>query len=556
MHPVYSPSGDVIAFLRDIDGDERFHIWLWDRSGGGERRVTTEPIARGQRLAWAPDGRRLTYRSHEDGGNGFWTIDIHSGERHLVVSHIRHILDSFPSWSRDGRIIAFHARSDDGNVRLYVAPADGAREPSVIETHPGTLARATSPAWGPRDEWLAFSTTLRGRSEVAVIPMSDGRATGEVRYLTDVEADESLPTARPRWGHTGRILHCRSVDSTVLARRADPDSGTDEPVVEGQGVCYDIAEAADGTLAYAWSTPTSPPEIYVQQRGTTPRALTRSLPADIDSRMLATPRHVWYPGADGLETPAILWMPPEQARTPGELPPAVVHAHGGGTFQHFQTWDPIAHWFTNNGYVVLQVNARGSHGYGPAFFDLHRGDWVGKDLEDHARGADWLEREGVADGSRITIYGSSGGGYIAAMALAREPERWAAGCTARGISSLETLYRTTTTELRHLLESEMGTPQTHPELFQDRSPLTHVDQIRAPLLILHGKQDPRIPVSEAEQLATALHDRGRTYELHIYPDEGHGYRNMRNLCDAFVRTAAFFDEHVRRSKDSARQSTQ
>jgi dipeptidyl aminopeptidase/acylaminoacyl peptidase len=546
MRPRYSPSGSHVAFLRDVDGDEMFEVWVVDLATGAQRPVTTARANR-EAIEWSGDSEQLIYRAHDRRGLGIWMVDVRSGEERVVVPVVRdpgsdHIT---PDLSGDGRFVVFHGACEDdaANVVLFVAPADGSAAPSILPTHPGAVARAVLPRWGPGDEVVAFTTDHRGRSEVALLPMERGRAAGAVTYLSDDPHDETAIG----WGPTGRLLYRRSVDSTIQLRRHDRVTGTDEAIVADQGVCYSAADAPNGTVAYVWTSPVTPQELYTRAPGESGTARTSSLPDRIDPAALSMPDHVWYPGAGGEPIPALLFRPSGAIRGTGHergLPPAVVWAHGGGTWQHLQNWDPIPQWLTSHGYAVLAPNARGSRGYGRAFREGNVRDWGGMDLEDHVRGADWLEDARIADGKRIGIYGSSGGGYMTSMAVTCAPSRWAAGVTSCGLVSLETFYRTTRPDLRGMVESYMGSPDEDPELFAARSPLTHIHKITAPLLVLHGGTDPRVPPSEAASLVEALERLGATYGYHVYPDEGHGFRSMANQADALRRILAWFDEHL------------
>jgi dipeptidyl aminopeptidase/acylaminoacyl peptidase len=285
--------------------------------------------------------------------------------------------------------------------------------------------------------------------------------------------------------------------------------------------------------------------VYVTgERMVAPKRLTRSLPASIDPATLVEPMHVRYPGADGREIPALLYIPHAEAIRGGALPPAIVHIHGGPTGQHLRWWDRASQWYANNGYVVLAPNIRGSTGYGREFQEANRGDWGGKDLEDVVKGAQWLAKEGIADAKRIGAYGGSYGGFMTLMVLTQAPDVWAAGVSVVGVVSWKTLHDTTRGDLRDYLERELGDPAKVPDLYRDRSPLTHVSKIKAPLLVLQGANDPRVPQSEAKLMTDALSKAGKTFDQHVYEGEGHGFRTRANAIDSLRRATEWFDRYL------------
>ena len=170
----------------------------------------------------------------------------------------------------------------------------------------------------------------------------------------------------------------------------------------------------------------------------------------------------------------------------------------------------------NAGYAVLAPNPRGSTGYAKPWREANRGDWGGRDLEDVAKGAEWLEQQHLADGRRIGAYGGSYGGYLTLMSLALRPDRFAAGVSVVGVVSWKTMFETTRGDLREYLLRELGDPTKDAERYRDRSPITHAAKIRAPLLILQGANDPRVPRAEAEQVVKALRETGKMHEYHVY----------------------------------------
>src|SRR5205823_2674693 len=224
----------------------------------------------------------------------------------------------------------------DGNVDLYVVPADGSAQPWRLETR-AAAGQSRQPRFSADASAIAFTTDVRGRWEIAVLPVRDGKPDGASRYLRDGHFDESKPIwdADPR-----RVLYQRNADALVSVRRSFLVSNDDEPALDAPGVHFATGVAPDGALVYHWSGPRDPADLYVKGIGEiTPRRITRSLPADVPAALFVEPRLVRYAGADGLDIPALLYLPHREAVEGEERPPAIVVADGGPCGQRFARFD-------------------------------------------------------------------------------------------------------------------------------------------------------------------------------------------------------------------------
>ena len=279
----------------------------------------------------------------------------------------------------------------------------------------------------------------------------------------------------------------------------------------------------------------------VARRGGSP---TRSPPfaGKIDRARLVQPEVVRWRSADGTTVPGLLYRPTGAAADTAAA--AIVYVHGGPTGQTTNSWNPTIQYYVSRGYVVLAPNVRGSTGHGKAYREANLKDWGGGDLADLVAGADFLATEGLADRKRIGVTGGSYGGYMTLIALTKAPEVWAAGVSVVGIGNLRTLYERTRDDLQYYLVQQIGTPEENPQLYHDRSAINFVRDIAAPLLILQGETDPRVPLHEAEQMRELLEEYGKTYEYHVYAQEGHGFRREENRLDAAKRTVEFFDKYL------------
>ena len=526
LQPRISPDGGRIAFLRERDGG--LDLWLVDRQGTRESRLTDRPALRSG-LSWAPDGATLAYFSDESGSTALHAMELAGGATRVLATDAR-ATHAGPSWSRDGRLLAYHA-GDDEESDVYIVRVDGATLPERIETRGGAAARSITPRFAPDAASLAFVTDLRGRWEVAIVALHDGRAAGAPRFLRDGHYDEFDPV----WDvEPGRLLYLRSAEATISARRAYLVSYDDEPVLDAPGVHVALHVRPNGDLAYHWSGAREPADVYLKARQEIlPRRITRSLPASIPAGLFVEPRHVRYPAPDGMSLPALLYLPHRQAVDGGggERPPAIVAAHGLSG-QHTVLFDEWIQWFANRGYVVLAANVRGSSGYGRAFREASRGDAGGKDLEDLAAGAEWLAREEIADARRIAAFGRSYGGYLALRAAERWPDRFAAVCSLAGRVTPGVGRRAPSPGSRD------------PAFLRERSVLEAVGALRAPVLLLHGEKDPLVPVEEMAPFVDALRALGKAFSFHVYGGAGHELVRREDRRDALERVIEFFDEHL------------
>ena len=541
--PRWSPDGRSIAFLRDSGGDERFQIWLMRRDGKRLRQLTEDVSAGHREITWSPDGTRIAFTSNS-GGRRYRVevIEVATGVRVALTDGADS--DSIPHWSPDGRWLVFTSRRERvrTNSDLFVV-ASGGGEAVRLETRGGVDGESMDGVWSPDGRSIAFTTSLRGRYEIALAHL-DGTAVRRVEILTNTVFD----SAEPAWRPDGRgVVYLQSRDAQETVRRVFIASHADSPVADMPGV-HKFAQVGPDreTLAYVFTEARRPHDVWIRLgRSVAPHAITSSLSPRVDPETLVQPVHVRYPSADGREIPALLYVPHAEALRGEGAPPAVVHIHGGPTSQHWSWWDPISQWLAHRGYVVLAPNIRGSTGYGREFQEANRGDWGGKDLADVVAGVRWLGREGIADPKRVGAYGGSYGGFMTMYALAREPGVWAAGVSNVGVVSWKTLHETTRGDLKAMLERELGDPATKAELYRDRSPLTHARSITAPLLILQGANDPRVPQNEAEQLVALLREGRATFDYHVYPDEGHGFRKVEHRVDALRRATEWFDKHLK-----------
>jgi dipeptidyl aminopeptidase/acylaminoacyl peptidase len=488
---------------------------------------------------WTPvasrDGSLLAYTTNRGNGRDFEVVvrDLESGEERTF--DLRGYL-AVHAFSPDGsRLVVERLGELAGDLDLFVIGLESG-EVVRITPHEGS-AEYTTPAWLPDSSGLYATTNAFG----------DMRSL--VRY--DVESGEWEVVLESKWDldcaldEAGQslLVHVNEDGWSRLELR-DPSSLElrGEVPLPARGVvpwwpCKPVFSHDGSRLAFGFSSPREPVEAFVYELDARePVRLTGEGPIEGTD-----PELYRFPSFDGEEIPVFLFEPE------GEGPfPVVVTVHGGPESQWQPFFSPgsgpITQFLVSRGYAVAAPNVRGSTGYGKRYEHLDdvalRLDSVRDLAELHA----WLAARPKIDGSRAVVYGGSYGGYMTLAALAFHPELWAAGISFVGISNLVTFLENTSEYRRAAREREYGSLATDRELLERISPASRIDDVRAPLFLEHGRNDPRVPVGESEYIHRVLTEKGIRCELVIYEDEGHAIGKLANRVDAYERAVAFLDE--------------
>jgi dipeptidyl aminopeptidase/acylaminoacyl peptidase len=348
------------------------------------------------------------------------------------------------------------------------------------------------------------------------------------------------------------VVYALNRDGYVEARLLDLASRTERTLPLGERrLCYDagrwsptFAWSPDGArIALSLTDATAAPDVWlVEADGSATRRITWSWDAELPTETLVEPELVRYPSFDRRQIPAFVYRPPAAPRD--GTAPALFYVHGGPESQFQPSFNPVVQYFTARGFVVVAPNVRGSTGYGKAYSHLDDLERRPDAVRDLAAGAEWLAASGQAHPRRIAVMGGSYGGYMVLAALTDRPDLWAAGVDIVGIANFVTFLERTGPWRRRQREAEYGSLERDRALLERLSPLQRADRIMAPLLVIHGANDPRVPVSEAEQIVATLQSRGRPVVYLRYEDEGHGLVRLPNRLDAYPKIADFLERHL------------
>jgi dipeptidyl aminopeptidase/acylaminoacyl peptidase len=345
--------------------------------------------------------------------------------------------------------------------------------------------------------------------------------------------------------HELHVLDTASGEELAAATASD--------LLGGSGVVADgeLAFSVDGArLAFSFSSSTRTADIYVWELDADRmQAVTQSSHGGLDRERFVVPELIRFPTFDQdsmgqvRQIPAWFYSPSGARDGPR---PAVVIVHGGPESQYRPGFDAIAQYLTAHGYAVLAPNVRGSTGYGKAYSHLDDVEKRMDSVADLAHAALWLKERDAVDGERIAVYGGSYGGFMVLSALTTYPELWAAGVDIVGISNLATFLENTSEYRRAHREAEYGSLAHDRAFLEEIAPIHHVDRLAAPLLVIHGANDPRVPLSEAEQLVAAVRDLEVPIEFLVFDDEGHGLVKLHNKQVAYPAVVGFLDQYLSR----------
>jgi dipeptidyl aminopeptidase/acylaminoacyl peptidase len=422
-------------------------------------------------------------------------------------------------------------------------------------------ARAASQA-SPDAKWISFVSDRDGWDHIYVAPSGGG---------TPIQITKGQYEAwRYSWSPNGTQIAFDSNEGAnpgnrqirIVNMTGNPLRETIRTVTKGRGTNTDAQWSPNGALlVYQHTDPQNSADLYVIDVGSpsaTPVRLTDSMPGAIDKSTLVEPQLVHYPGPDGKQVPAYLFVPKNMDRT--RKHPAIVWVHGDGVNQNYDGWHvqrnyavyySFHQYLLQQGYVVLAPDYRGSIGYGSAWREGVYMDVGGNDFKDAAMSADYLKTLPYVDADRLGIWGLSYGGFFTLLAVTERPTTFRAAVDVAGVADYAMYYE----DPYHggWTVSRIGTPEQNPKVYAQASPVSHIDRLARPLLVLHGTADVNVPYLHSVRLIDAAlkNNKGPLVEFMTYPGEFHYFTREHVLRDAWTRVDAFFGKWLKPDRSPA-----
>ncbi|MCB9154898.1 MAG: S9 family peptidase [Caldilineae bacterium] len=529
--PRWSPDGRSLVYAARSD------IWLVDVDGQTRPRRLTDGKKGDSSPIFSPDGNHVYFVS---GRGDFENLCYTTPAGDWPVALTRFDGDvSDPQPSPDGRQVAFvyHPQDDLDRWEICVVPAEGGE---VRHLTGAAGVWDSQPRWSPDGTTIAFTSNRSGWVELYMLTL----ASGELRQVTSGAAD----VTGFAWSPGGRrmvmaINHNGAADLHLL----QVASGELKPLRAAAG-WHSLPQWSPDRhwLTVEFETPANLPDIWrVDTTTGEAHPLTGSTPPALMAAGMVEPEFTTFISSDEATIPGLLFRPP--AASPAAPCPAIVYPHGGPTDEHGRYFDMVAQWLVAKGYAVLAPNYRGSTGYGLAHQHALHGNWGIADCDDMLAAADYLAGLDWVDGERLGIYGASYGSYLATLALARDdrqPRRFKCGVAKYGDCDILASWAQGDRPGREDLERQMGHPTTNRAGYHAGSPVYDVENIQAPLLILHGADDERVHPKQSEQLVEALKRHDKTFELFVYEGEGHGFLQTSTLQHFYATLGRFLDWYL------------
>ncbi len=543
--PMWSPDSQRIAYSQDKGGNELWDIYVISREGGSPTNLTNTPEIREQHPVWAHDGKFIAcvYKPKQAPSYDLAIIDMATHKLRKLTEE----KDPQQNWdviafSPDNRTLYANRTSvgfDAGDI--YAVDVASGR-PTNLTPHQGQQLNLGADVSPDGKTILMTSNQKGGYFNLALLEVE----IKKLAWITDTQWEVSAGAFSPDGAHFTYAINADGRSTLYLGDRRS-----------GQSAKLELPPGINTTLSPQQFSPDGRHILLEHEAMNTPndlwvydtsaqgaRQLTHMAVASLTAETIPPSELVHYKSFDGKMITAVLRMPFNLKRDGRN--PAIIFPHGGPTGQTVDGWSRWSNALVTRGYIVLMPNPRGSTGYGFDFQRANYQDLGGGDLKDELYGLEWLLGTGYVDARKVGVFGGSYGGFMTLMLAARAPEKFTAAVDLFGPLNWYTMLQHSDPLLREYLRNLLGDPEKDRRIYEESSPIKYVENIRVPLLVLQGDNDPRVPKEETEQLEQILKRRGNVVDVVYYPDEGHGFDKLEHQIDAARRIVGWFDKYLKK----------
>jgi dipeptidyl aminopeptidase/acylaminoacyl peptidase len=586
--PQISPDGKMLAYVAPLEGV----LNVWTKTIGKEDdRAITKDTNRGIfNYFWGGDSKQMMYLQ-DKGGNENWQLydvelatsetrsltpydsiqvqitgrdkhfpthliiamnkdnpqlhdayhlDLNTGELKMVAQNPGNVV----GWVTDNNLVVKLALAPTAEGGMDLLYRDNASNPwKKILTWDSQNSLTSAPIGFTKDGQSIYMVDSRDANAARLVKMALG--TGKIQVVgEDSLYDVSNALINPDTYEIEAVEFTKDRNEwTVLDPAIKKDFDAIRKVHEGD-INITSRDDADRTWIVAFVVDNGPVAYYAYDRQTGKATFLFYHRPELLKYTLASMEPVSFKSRDGLTIHGYITYPPGK---PMKNLPMVLNVHGGPWARDTWGYEPEAQWLANRGYACLQVNYRGSTGYGKAFLNAGDKEWGSKMHNDLIDAVNWAIKAGVADPKKVAIYGASYGGYAALVGATFTPDLFCCAVDQMGPSNLMTLLESVPpywTSMLDLFYKRIGNPKTEAEFLRSRSPLFKVDQIKIPMLIAQGVNDPRVKQAESDQIVEAMKAKGIDTEYMLFDDEGHGFAKPANRLKFYAAAEKFLAKHM------------
>ncbi len=527
-----------------VGGSEQSQLYLMDTKTGRILPLTSGKEIQYGTVTWSPDDNYIYYRSNEENKQDFfiYKMAVASGRQEKVFGDTAGVrgYNSIADISADGSLLIISRFNSNADNDLFLLDLTSLKHTPLTKDDQEILYGSPNLLPDNKTIWLTCNDNEEGIARLAKMEVGSGR----IEYVADGWIDA-------RWEIDGLSI---SRDAKYMAVYVNEDGYTRLKLREVEtknqlpsppldGLLGDVYFDQSGSCVFSFNGPTRTTEVWRwDPSGKNLEQLTFAIYAGIDREIFSEPKLIKYKSFDGLEIPGFLYLPPNYQQ--GEQIPFVVDAHGGPESQFRPAFIRNYQYLMLNGYGILAPNPRGSSGYGSNFMSLDNYKKRKDSLKDYKAAVEFLIAGGYTKPGLIAIRGGSYGGYVVMGMITEYPDLFSAAIDEVGIVNFKSFLENTAAYRRALREAEYG-PLSDPEFLASISPILKANLIKTPLLVVHGENDPRVPVGEARQIIEAIKTNGGVVDSLIFPDEGHGPSKRVNIIAEYRKQVEFLDKHLK-----------